>query len=117
MQETKERWVPSLGREDALEKEVAAHCGILAWTVVRTEEPGRLHAVHGVAKSQTRLKPLRMQAHKSSFRPSAVSCRTAQFSGLTVGNDGWRGRKEGGREGGKGWKEGWMEKGKKQERE
>ena len=43
-------WVRSLGREDPLEKEVAAHPSILAWEIPRTEEPGRLHTVHGVAE-------------------------------------------------------------------
>ena len=32
--------VPSLGREDALEKEMAP--GILAWKIARADEPGRL---------------------------------------------------------------------------
>ena len=34
--------VPSLGREDPLEKEMATHSNILAWRISRTEEPGRL---------------------------------------------------------------------------
>ena len=33
VQETKETCVPSLGREDPLEKEMAAHPGILAWEI------------------------------------------------------------------------------------
>ena len=37
MQET---WVPSLGREDPLEKEMATHSSILAWRTLCTEEPG-----------------------------------------------------------------------------
>ena len=32
----------SLGWEDALEKEMANHFSILAWRILRTEEPGRL---------------------------------------------------------------------------
>ena len=48
MQETQ---VPSLGREDPLEKEMGTHSSILAWEIPWTEEPG----VHGVTKSQTRL--------------------------------------------------------------
>ena len=32
----------SLGREDPLEKDVATRSSILAWTVLWTEEPGRL---------------------------------------------------------------------------
>ena len=39
MQET---WVPSLGREDPLEKEVATHSSILAWRIPWMEEPGGL---------------------------------------------------------------------------
>ena len=31
-----------LGREDPLEKEMAAHSRILAWKIPWTEEPGRL---------------------------------------------------------------------------
>ena len=32
---------------------MATHSSILAWRIPWTEEPGRLHTVHGVAKSQT----------------------------------------------------------------
>ena len=39
MQET---WVPSLGREDLLKKEIATHSSILAWEMLWTEEPGGL---------------------------------------------------------------------------
>ena len=38
--EIQETWVRSLGREDALEKEMATHSGILAWKIPWTEEPG-----------------------------------------------------------------------------
>ena len=34
--------VRSLGREDALEMEMAAHSSILGWRIPRTEEPGGL---------------------------------------------------------------------------
>ena len=34
---------------------MAAHSSILAWKIPWMEEPGRLHVVHGVAKSQTQL--------------------------------------------------------------
>ena len=43
--------VCSWGREDPLEKEMAIHSRILAWEIPWTEEPGRPHTVHGVAKS------------------------------------------------------------------
>ena len=35
-------WVQSLGEEDPLEKEKAAHSSFLAWKIPWTEEPGRL---------------------------------------------------------------------------
>ena len=42
MQET---WVQFLGQEDALEKEMATHSGILAWRIPWTEEHGRLQSM------------------------------------------------------------------------
>ena len=38
-------WVRSLGREDALEKEMATHPSILAWRIPWTEEPGGLQSM------------------------------------------------------------------------
>ena len=37
-----EMWVPSLGWEDPLEKELATHSNILAWGIPWTEEPSGL---------------------------------------------------------------------------
>ena len=42
MQDMQGTQVQSLGQVDPLEKEVAAHSGILAWEIPRTEEPGGL---------------------------------------------------------------------------
>jgi len=42
MKEIQEMQVRSLGREDPLEKEMAAHSSILAWRIPWTEEPGGL---------------------------------------------------------------------------
>ena len=42
MQET---WVPSLGQEDPLEKEMATHSSILSWRTPWKEEPGRLQSM------------------------------------------------------------------------
>ena len=42
MQETQ---VQSLGGEDPLEKEMATHSSILAWSIPWTEEPGGLQAM------------------------------------------------------------------------
>ena len=44
---TQETWVPSLGREDPLGKEMATHSSILVWRIPWTGEP------HRVSKSLT----------------------------------------------------------------
>ena len=51
MQET---LVWSLGGQDPLEEEMAAHSSIPAWEIPWTEEPGRLQSM-GPQKSQTRV--------------------------------------------------------------
>ena len=38
-------WVQSLGQEDPLEKGMATHSSILAWEILRTEEPGRIQSM------------------------------------------------------------------------
>ena len=40
-----ETCVQLLGQEDPLEKEMAIHSSTLAWTIPRTEEPGRLQSM------------------------------------------------------------------------
>ena len=40
-----ERGVPSLGREDPLEKEIAIHSSILVWETPWREEPGGLQSM------------------------------------------------------------------------
>ena len=37
-------WVQSLGWEDPLEEDTAAHSSVLAWGIPRTEEPGGLQS-------------------------------------------------------------------------
>ena len=49
MQEIQEIWIQSLGQEDALEKEMTTHSGILAMDI-----GARLQSM-GLQKSQTRL--------------------------------------------------------------
>ena len=39
-----ESQVQSLGQEDPLEKGMATHSSILAWRILRTEEPGGLQS-------------------------------------------------------------------------
>ena len=40
-----ETWVQSLGQEDPLQKEMAAHSSILAWKIPWKEEPSRLQSM------------------------------------------------------------------------
>ena len=40
-----EAQILSLGQEDPLGKEKATHSSILAWEILRTEEPGRLQSM------------------------------------------------------------------------
>ena len=40
-----ETWIPSLGREDPLEKGLATCSSILAWRIPWTEDPGGLQSV------------------------------------------------------------------------
>ena len=47
-----ETWVPSLGQEDPLEKEMATHSSILAWRIPWTEELGGLQSM-GCKESDT----------------------------------------------------------------
>ena len=61
MQETQVR---SLGWEDPLEKEMAAHSSILAWKMPWTMEPGRLPSPWGRKESDTTA-----QLHFSLFSP------------------------------------------------
>ena len=53
MKQMQETWVPSLGREDALEEEMATHSSILTWRILWTEEPGGLQSMG--SQSWTRL--------------------------------------------------------------
>ena len=55
MQEMQETHIPSLDQEDPLEESMATHCSILAWRIP-TDRGAWWAMVHGVAKSQTRLK-------------------------------------------------------------
>ena len=45
MPETQETWVQSLGQEDPLEEDVAAHSSVLAWEIPQTAEPGGLQPI------------------------------------------------------------------------
>ena len=43
----------NLGQEDPLEKEMATHSSILAWTIPWTEEPGRLQSMGSQGSGMT----------------------------------------------------------------
>ena len=49
-----ETWIPSQGWEDPLKKEMTVHSSILAWEVLRTEEPEGLQPMV-LQKSKTQL--------------------------------------------------------------
>ena len=46
-----------------MKKAMATLSSTLAWKIPWTEEPGRLHAVHGVAKSRARLSDFTFTFH------------------------------------------------------
>ena len=48
-----EMQVKALGKEEPLDKEMAAHSSILAWRIPRAKKPGRLQSLG--LQSQTRL--------------------------------------------------------------
>ena len=48
-----EKWVRSLGQEDLLGKEMAAHSNILAWEIPWTEEPSRLQSLESQELAMT----------------------------------------------------------------
>jgi len=50
-----ETYVRAMVQKNPLEMEMATHSSILAWKIPWTEEPGRLHTVHGVSKNWTGL--------------------------------------------------------------
>ena len=49
-----ERQIPSMGREDPLEKEMATHSSILAWEIPWTEEPSRLQSIGSQESDMTK---------------------------------------------------------------
>ena len=50
-----------------MEKEMAIHSSTLAWKIPWMEQPGRLHRVHGVAKSWTQLSGFNFSFHKEKW--------------------------------------------------
>ena len=46
-----------------LEKAMAPHSSTLAWKIPWAEEPGRMHAVHGITEGQTQLSDFTFTFH------------------------------------------------------
>ena len=65
MQDT---WVQSLDWEDTLEKGTATHSSILAWEILRTEEPGRLQFMG--SQSWMRLVAYRILVPRLGIKPA-----------------------------------------------
>ena len=55
MQETQKTRVPSLGREDALEQEMATHSSILAWEIPGKEESDGLQSIESQSDTTERV--------------------------------------------------------------
>ena len=52
---------------------MAPHSSTLAWKIPWMEEPGRLHAVHGIARSQTRLSDFTFTFHFHALEKEMVT--------------------------------------------
>ena len=73
--------VQSVGQEDPLVKEMAAHSSILAWEIPWTEEPSRA-TVHGVAKeSDTTWQLNNRVEYKYTLKLKVLNCKTNKISG------------------------------------
>ena len=66
-------------RRKVMTKEMAIHSSTIAWRISWTEEPGRLHTVHGVSKSQTRLSDLTFTSLMTNL-DSILKSRYLHFS-------------------------------------
>ena len=78
MQQPQKTWVPSLGQEDLLEKEIETHSSVSVWRTPWTGEPGGLYTVRGVTKSQTQLGRLSTQHRQALVHsPSRKTCSVA----------------------------------------
>ena len=74
MQET---WVPSVGREDPLEKRMATHSSILAWRIPWREEPGLLQSTGRKELDMTERLGTSTSIHKFTSKEAAGSLYVA----------------------------------------
>ena len=77
-------------KEKLLEKGMATHSSILASRIPWTEEPGRLHTVHGVAKSKTQLSDFQMWKFYEFFQEPSY-CFLQQLYHFTLPPGMYRG--------------------------
>ena len=99
-----EIWVQSLGWEDPLEEGMATHSRILAWRILRTEEPGGLQSIGLYLSAQlswtwlsTHARTIRMyELHAlfyrslSYFEPLSLAAPLELSLGLAMTNQsGW----------------------------
>ena len=79
-----ETWVPSLGQEDPLEKEIATDSSILAWKIPWKEEPGRLQSMG--SQSQRRLTVISLSLSfffsRIDLALVKIPCSIVQFSSV-----------------------------------
>ena len=80
----RQMWVQSLGQEDPLEKEMAAHSSIFAWETPWTEEPGRLQSMG--SQSRTQLKQLSSSSNYIIQTPPWIVVHKI-YRGLPGGSD------------------------------
>ena len=80
MQET---WVPSLGQEDPLEKEMATYSSTLAWKIPWTEKPGRLQSMESQRVGHDWMTSLSLGLEwKVTFSSPVVTAEFSKFSGV-----------------------------------
>ena len=83
---TQETWDSDLmpGSEESLEEGMATHSNIAAWSISRTEEPGRLQSTG--SQSQTRRKRLSTLTH-SIYAPHTFLPEAGRSLGLSLQSD------------------------------
>ena len=80
MQET---WVPSLGQEDPLEKEMATYSSTLAWKIPWTEKPGRLQSMESQRVGHDWMTSLSLGLEwKVTFSSPVVTAEFSKFAGM-----------------------------------
>ena len=82
----RETWVRSLDWEDALEKEMATHCSILAWKISWTEEPGGLQATGSQRAGHNWSNLVCVHVRDITLDPRVLICGLASVSPLLLGH-------------------------------